>query len=295
MTGFLLLTNDAAGSADDDELGTVARALEAGGPIEVASPDSGGPLDDTLRAHDGRVVVVAGGDGSLHLVVERLHALGLAQDVPIGLVPLGTGNDFARGVGVSLDPAEAAASIARLPADAARPVDLITHADGVVVNAAHAGVGASASERAAAMKEDLGAIAYPLGALMAGVTEAGWNLTVTVDDREVHHGPTLMVGVGNGPSIGGGTLLCPDAVVDDGLLDVVVATGVALTGRAAFAAALRTGTHTDRRDVISLRGTQVRISGDPVAHVEDGELSEPMPSRAYRLVPGAWRLLTERR
>ena len=78
------------------------------------------PLTSPTRSPtcDGREVVVAGGDGSLHAVVAALHERGELADAAVGLIPLGTGNDFARGVGLPLDPAEAAAGARRRPSAA---------------------------------------------------------------------------------------------------------------------------------------------------------------------------------
>ena len=59
----------------------------------------------------------------------------------------------------------------------------------------------------------------------------------------------------------------------------------------AFGAALRAGPHVERDDVLTARGTEVRISGDPVAHDADGELSDEVPDRSYRVETGAWTLI----
>ena len=234
--------------------------------------------------------MVAGGDGSLHAVVARLHARDEAATRPVGLVPLGTGNDFARGYGLPLDASEAAARVA---AGVPRPVDLLVHDGGVVVNAAHAGIGAVATERAESLKGRLGRLAYPLGALLAGVRAEGWSLTIEVDGTplELPAPTTLLVGVANGPYIGGGTALCPGARPDDGRLDVVVSTAAGATARAAFGLALERGTHLDRDDVVTASGTVVRIAGEPVGHNVDGELQPDVTDRTYTLLPAAWRLV----
>jgi diacylglycerol kinase family enzyme len=247
-------------------------------------------LDAALTGLDGRVLVVAGGDGSLHLVANRLRRLGRLDQVQVGLVPLGTGNDFARTAGIPLDPHQAAIALTT-----ARPhrFDLLEDdTDKVVVNAAHAGLGAEAAAVAADHKPRLGPLAYPLGALLAGLREEGWALRVSVDGTAIASGERLlMVGVANGPTIGGGTPLCPVARADDGRLDVVVVAAVGPAARAGFAAALRAGTHLDRNDVHHLRGTRVQISGEPVRHNLDGELEAEVTERGYRVLPGAWSLL----
>ena len=164
----------------------------------------------------------------------------------------------------------------------------------MVVNAAHAGIGAAAGVRAEDLKARFGAAAYPLGAFLAGARTDGWALEVTIDGRPLAlPGPrVLQVGVGNGAFIGGGTPLCPGADPGDGLLDVVVSTAVGPGARVAYANALRTGDHIRRDDVVADRGVEVRISGDPVGHNADGEVDEDVRVRTYRVERGAWALLT---
>jgi diacylglycerol kinase family enzyme len=100
-----------------------------------------------------------------------------------------------------------------------------------------------------------------------------------------------MVGVANGPTIGGGTPLCPMARADDGRLDVVVVVAAGPAARVGFAAALRAGTHLDRDDVHHRQGIRVQVSGEPVRHDVDGELDAEIATRSYRIQPAAWSLL----
>lgn len=290
MGGYVVLANAHAGSVEHEALDAAVGVLAAAGPTEVRMSSDPAALDAALTGLDGRVLVVAGGDGSLHLVANRLRRLGRLDQVGVGLVPLGTGNDFARAAGIPLD-----AHAAAIALTTARPhrFDLLEDDTGrVVVNAAHAGLGAEAAAVAADHKPRLGPLAYPLGALLAGLREEGWALGVSVDGTAIASGERLlMVGVANGPTIGGGTPLCPVARADDGRLDVVVVAAVGPAARAGFAAALRAGTHLDRDDVHHLRGTRVQISGEPVRHNLDGELEAEVTGRGYRVLPGAWSLL----
>ena len=289
-TGFLVLANASAGSADDEAITAVVERLRAAGPVDTARTGSEDEVDDALGDLGERVLVVAGGDGSVHTAVARLRSLGLAGTAAVGVVPLGTGNDLARGLGIPTEPVEAAGLVAS--GLAARQADLIVDdAGGVVVNAVHAGLGAEAAERAAGLKDSLGPLAYPLGALIAGVRESGWDLEVVADGTSVHRGPVLMVGVGNGSSIGGGTELFPGALVDDGQADVVIVTSVGPAARTAFAGALRSGDHVARDDVLALRAADVVVSGDPVRHNADGEVTDEIERRRYTVEPAAWRLI----
>lgn len=287
---FVLLANAEAGRAEDEDVEAARTVLGDHGPVEVVRTGDIDDLDRVLDGLGGRRLIVAGGDGSMHLVLQRLHDRDRLE-ADLGLVPLGTGNDLARGLGIPLDAARAAQIAATGPV---RAFDLLVDdGGGVVVNAVHAGLGAEAAQRSERMKAGLGVLAYPLGALIAGVQEDGWRLEVEVDGERVRAGEDdrcLMVGVANGPSIGGGAPLCPTAEPEDGLLDVVVVGSVGAAARAAFGAALREGRHLERPDVVHRRGTQVRISGEPVRFNADGEVSEPVSDRTYRVRPHAWRL-----
>jgi YegS/Rv2252/BmrU family lipid kinase len=290
MGRYLVIANAHAGSVERQALEAAVGVLSEAGPTEVRMSTGPADLDAALTGLDDRVPVVAGGDGSLHLIVNRLRGLGRLGQVTVGLLPFGTGNDFARAAGIPLDPR--AAAVALTTARAHR-FDLLEDDTGrVVVNAAHAGLGAEAAAVAADHKPRLGPLAYPLGALLAGLREEGWALRVSVDGTSAFTGERLlMVGVANGPTIGGGTPLCPVARPDDGRLDVVVVAAVGPTAKAAFAAALRAGTHLGRDDVHHLPGSRVRVSGEPVRHNADGELDAEVPDRGYRVLPAAWSLL----
>lgn len=289
--GFLLVTNARAGGAEDDRV-QAARAVLAGyGMVELRPTEDAADLDRAVAELDGRRLVAAGGDGTLHVIVNRLHAQGRLGEVPVAVIPLGTGNDLARGLGIPLDP-EAAARVAA--EGTSRQLDVLVDDRGErSVNAVHAGLGAQAAERSAPMKPGLGPLAYPLGALIAAVGERGWELQVALDDGPLwaRGERVLMVGVGNASSIGGGALLCRGAAPDDGQLDVVVVGAVGPAARVAFGAALRRGEHLERDDVVSARGRKVTISGEAVRYNADGELSEPVTRRTYRVEPRAWRVM----
>jgi len=286
--GFAVVVNAEAGTAEQQAVDRAVAVLAGHGPTRLLRTDG---TDVLIEVGDDRLVV-AGGDGSVHGVVARLHTDGRLADTVLALVPLGTGNDFARGVGLPLDPAEAAE---RAATGSPRPQDLLVDdAGGIVVNAVHAGIGADAAARSEGLKDRLGALAYPAGAVAEGVTASGWSLTVEVDGRplDLPGDEVLMVGVGNGPSIGGGTRLFPGARTDDGLLDVVVSCATGPMARAAFGLALRKGTHLERDDVLTARGTTARIAGDAVGLDADGELEDAVGDRTWRLLPRAWSLVT---
>ena len=288
----MVVTNAAAGTADERNIEAAVAVLRGGADVRVeqcSDPDDVGSL---LDGRDGRQVVMAGGDGSVHLLVSTLRRRGaLAPDDPIGLLPLGTGNDLARALGLPLDAAGAAES---LLSGRPRSLDLLVDdAGGTVVNVVHVGIGAQAAEQASALKDKLGKAAYAVGSAVAGVRETGWDLRVEVDGRVVHDGePVLMVAVCNGRTIGGGAEVAPDASPDDGQLDVVVATSTGPLARLGFGVAMRGGDHVERDDVSTYRGSTVTVTGEEFPSNADGELHDPVAARTWSVEPLAWSLTT---
>jgi diacylglycerol kinase family enzyme len=297
---LLVVVNGAAGSAGDGEVEAALRTLRTGADVEVAATGTAAELDAVVAGRDGRRVVVLGGDGSVHAVARALDRAGALDPAePVGIVARGTGNDLARTLGLPLDPEEGAAAVL---AGRPRPLDLLDDdAGNLVVNAVHAGVGARAGAQADRLKERLGVAAYPVGAALAGVGSPGWPLRVEVDGRVATHPSegwaadgtcdVLMLGVCTGRSIGGGTPLAPHAEPDDGLADVVVSVATGPVARAAFAAALTSGDHVDRPDVLVLRGRQVSVSGGPVDLDADGEVEEGVAARTWRVRRHGWSVL----
>ena len=294
MDPVLLIANSDAGSGDSQDLERALAVLRAGTDVEVCTTANQGELDGVLHRRGGRRIVVAGGDGSLHAVVAALYRRNELRTAVIGLVPLGTGNDFARGADIPLDPEDAARLVL---GGTSRPVDLIVDNLGeVVVNNVHIGVGAQASRKSHKWKERLGRIGYVIGALLASVNPPFVRLRVVVDGHVVSDldRPILQVALGNGSHVGGGTALTPEADPEDGRIDVMVSFAVGAFSRWGYVAMLRRGTHHERDDVLYLRGSEVSISGQPFYCSADGELYGPERDRSWRLDREAFSMVLPR-
>ena len=286
----LVVTNDLAGRTEGETVRAALAVLETAGAVELVTCQDEPDLDRVLDRRNGRLLVVVGGDGSLHTTVKHLWRRGEAAACVVGLIPLGTGNDFARGVGIPLDANEAA----KLIIDGRhRPVDLIVDdTGGVVVNAVHVGVGADAAAVARPLKRWLRIGAFPTGAVIAGAIARGQRLRITVDGRVIASGRrrVLMAGLSNAPSIAGGTAtLGPHARPTNGTAEVTVSFAAGPLARVGYALALRNGRHPQRQDVRQLPGRVVTISGAAFNVDADGELSGPIVARTWRVEPGAWR------
>jgi diacylglycerol kinase (ATP) len=266
MEPVLLITNSHAGSSGDEALAPALAVLRDATDVEVVSTGNPGELD-----------------GVLH----RRHEL---ADTVVGLVPLGTGNDFARGTGIPLDPSEAARVVVR---GNLTPVDLLVDCLGeVVVNNVHIGVGAQAAVNARPFKRLLGRAGYVLGAAAAAVRPPYLRLRVQVDDHvvaDLAH-PVLMVAVGNGARIGGGAAITPHADPRDGKVDVMVSFSTSLWAKLGYAVRFRLGSHPERDDVLYVRGTSVSVSGQDFYCSADGEVYGPERNRTWHLEPGAFRM-----
>lgn len=291
---LLLITHADAGNAD--ELGPALETLREVTSVEVCETANPGELDGVLHRAGSRPIVVAGGDGSMHAVVATLHRRNDLAGKTLGLLPLGTGNDFARALEIPLDPVEAARALLTARP---RPMDLIVDELGeIVVNNVHAGTGALASRHGAGLKKKLGRVGlgllgYPLGAAIAAVRPPYLRLRIEVDGRVVadmdRH--VLMVALGNGSSVGGGAEINPDADPTSRTLDVMISFAVGPVARLGYAVGVVRGTHQDRNDVLHLSGSQVSISGEDFWISADGEISGPERRRTWHVEPAAYSLL----
>ncbi|MFL6158026.1 MAG: diacylglycerol/lipid kinase family protein [Marmoricola sp.] len=294
MDPLLLITHADAGNAD--ELGTALEVLRAQVSVEVCETSNPGELDGVLHRAGSRPIVVAGGDGSLHAVVATLHRRNDLAGKTLGLLPLGTGNDFARAVGIPLDPVAAAEALLTATP---RPTDLIVDELGeVVVNNVHAGTGALASRHGATWKErlgpyGLGLVGYPIGVALAAVSPPTVRLRIEVDGEVVADvdQQVLMVALGNGTSVGGGAEITPHADPSDGSMDVMISFATAPLARVGYALDVVRRAHPTRSDVLYLRGSQVSISGEAFWISADGEISGPERRRSWHVEPSAYALL----
>jgi diacylglycerol kinase (ATP) len=237
-------------------------------------------------ARDCELLVVFGGDGTVHEVVNGLP-LGDDVDAPVvAVVPAGTGNDLARGLGLPADPVSAA----RILSDChPRRIDLLDCGARRAANGVNAGFAAAATERLPArIKRLLGPLGYALGGVAAGIDPPTWDARVEVDG-DVVEGETLAVVVGNGGSFGGGRWLLPEADLADGLLDVLVVPAGASKARLAWELASRAALPSE---LPRLRGRTVRLTTEMPCRLD----GEPMPTPGeISVLAAAWRVLSPSR
>jgi YegS/Rv2252/BmrU family lipid kinase len=300
VRSYSFLVNPASGGgAAPGAVVPVARLLrEAGASVDVTYSPGPRATDDLVHAavDRGDVVVCVGGDGMVsHLAGAVAEAGGV-----LGLLPAGRGNDFARMLGLPGEPDAIAQRLLEAPE---RKVDLLRwtapgEAPRLVAGSVYSGIDARTAEIVDGMRWTPKKLQYPLAALRAILTYAPGRFRVTVDGDTQEVEAALVV-VANSGYYGKGMHIAPDAVVDDGLLDVVV---VEAASRAALLRSfpkIYDGSHVALDEVHVRRGTRVEVSADgarPLAVGGDGEALGTLPGLgsapgAVEVVPGALTVL----
>lgn len=241
-------------------------------------------------------LVVVGGDGMVNLGTNLV----VGTRVPLGLVPSGTGNDMARGLGIPHGNTEAA--IRSLVSSLDRPVRAIDAGrleyldDGVpsvrwFACVLSAGFDAIVNERANRMERPKGASRYliALGLELAKLKPIPYRLVL--DGTELVTTGAL-ISVGNNVSIGGGMKVTPDALVDDGLLDVLVVQALPRLSFLRIFPRVFTGEHVSDPRVTIHRAKKIRIESEGVVAYADGERIGLLPIDV-EVVPEAIRILDQ--
>ncbi|WP_299054986.1 YegS/Rv2252/BmrU family lipid kinase [uncultured Nocardioides sp.] len=228
-------------------------------------------------------VVAVGGDGTVHAAVQALAGTGVA----LGTVPCGTGNDVARYLGIPRDDPVAAAD--RVVAARTRRIDLARSGATYFVTVLAAGFDALVNERANGMRRPRGRSRYTLATLAELRTFTPRDYVLDLDGV-ARRTPAMLVAVGNGPSFGGGLRITEGAVLDDGLLDVVVIRPMSRAGLVRTYPTLYRGTHTGHPAYERHRVRRVTLAAPGIVAYADGERFGPLPL-TVECAPGALEVL----
>ncbi len=235
----------------------------------------------------GETAVCLSGDGMVGAVADVLREF---PDALLGVLPGGRGNDLARVLGIPPDPVEACAVIA---AGFSRKLDLGEIDGKAFVGIASVGFDSEANRIANEAPAWLGGLVYAYGALRALLFWRSARFQIELDPPgERHSFSGYTVGVCNSKTYGGGMRAAPDALLDDGLLDVVVLESVSkLRFLTRILPKVFSGTHVREPNVRVFRAREVSISADrPFTMYADGDPIGELPSRV-KTVSGAVRVL----
>ncbi len=294
-----LLTNPAAraGARTGAAMRVAERVRAAGHRVSVISGGSAAESSDLLRAAldlGVDAVVVAGGDGTAALAIQILAG----GDVPLGIVPSGTGNDLANALGLHDLDADAAADA--VIAGSTRTIDLAraTRADGSSVlygTVLASGFDSRVNDRANRMRWPRGHMRYNIAILVEFLTLRGIPFDLELEHAdgatERVEGALVMATVGNGRSYGGGIPICPDADLEDGLLDVTLVRPAGRLKLLRLLPRVYRGTHTSVAQVSTFRVRAVRLASPSVTAYADGDPLGSLPLR-IDVVPRALRVFS---
>jgi len=281
MEGTIFILGGGAGPEDRSERVRALLASAEGIRWRTAEGPSGIRNAARDAAAEGfRTIVAVGGDGTLGEVVNG--AAGRLDDVEVGFVPAGSGNDFARNFSPEPDAAAALRAFLEGRAEPAGPR--------LAVNGVNGGFGALVGQAATAdLKDLLGSWAYALSAGKAIIEMEEHRLAVTADGEGLEARAVGFL-VMNGRTVGGGIEVTPGADPSDGLLDLVVVPGLDPVGLSVLAAALLSGRAAEQRELVRRRAREIRVEADPpAAFTTDGNPTGSTPA-GFRVRPGALRL-----
>jgi diacylglycerol kinase (ATP) len=283
------LTNPTAGKGRGAKVRQRALARLRGAGLTVRDlqgRDAGEALDLARQCVAGGVdaLVVCGGDGMVHLAVQAVANTG----IPLGIVPAGTGNDVARYFDLPRKDPDAA--VDRVLAGRTRTVDLARSGSQFFVTVLAAGFDAIVNERANRMSWPKGQMRYNIATLAELRVFEPLPYTLQLDDRQISL-EAMLVAVGNGPSFGGGLRITEGAILDDGLLDVVIIKPISKPDLVRTYPKLFKGTHVHHPQYEHHLVRSVTIAAPGIVTYADGERFGPLPL-TVECSPGALTVLT---
>ena len=287
-------------AVNDGLRAAVGRQRAAGHRIEVrVTWEKGDARRFVSEADSVDLLIAAGGDGTLNEVLQGLMDFSKPTRPFLGIVPLGTANDFAAGCGIPRDPAKALALCMK---GEAVPIDVGKANDHWFINAASSGFGAEITATTSPdLKRLLGPAAYTVMGAILAITLHHYQGRLILPDREItNSGPVAIVG--NGRQTGGGIQVAPRACIDDGLLDVLVVRPISPTALLTAARELQqlppdgeyvSYWQTPWLEVHSEEAIPVNLDGEPLRF--STVRYEAVPKAISLIVPPNCQLLSHRR
>lgn len=286
-----IICNPGAGSVDDSD--TIRQQLQLFPSSSVYFTQG---EHDAMRAAKEAVesgcttVIAAGGDGTLNEVINGVAEY--ASEIRVGLIPLGTGNDFAKMLDLPTDIDDC---IDALSVGHTRPVDLarvITDHTRYFVNVSAGGFSGTVNEKLTPeIKQNWGPLAYVRCAAEALPELKAYRTEITLDDATTLALDLYNAVIANGRYVAGGTVIAPEASIDDGLLDIVLVPQNAAGNLAVIAAQIAVGGHLTNEDVVFRRARKVAVHSTPGMWFNvDGELVSNQPA-VFELLPRALNFL----
>jgi diacylglycerol kinase (ATP) len=257
------------------ELGTIVDRLET---VITRSAEHAEQVAATALQSGAEALYIAGGDGTLNAALRGLVAAGGPASLALGVIPFGTGNDFAKALGLGEEPEAAITTLLRQRTIA---VDLGMLNDRPFVNTSAGGFVADVSEAVTeGLKDQVGKLAYLIGGARALLGSEPFTASLTrrtgdAGPSAAWAGQVRMFAVCNARFIGGGYPIAPDAAIDDGLLDVLIVPRIPVLEFVAVLQRLAAGEAQSAGQVLYFRAPSFELTFDRRVRVNtDGEVLE---------------------
>ena len=277
-----LLINPKSGSGRGNRVAESFRDILCPNEIYISqSVDHTTEIVKDLINRNFELVMTAGGDGMVHSAIQNLAM----SDVALLPLPGGTGNDFVRALNIPLN----VRNFDWLEKLRFTQVDLASTDTQYFCAILSSGFDSRVNERANLLKWPKGRQKYNLAMIQELITFDSMPFHIIIDGTEYHRDAMLMA-VANSSSYGGGMKICPNARLDDGLLDVLILNQVSKFEFIKVFPKVFKGTHIKHRQVELLRGAEIEIFADATAYA-DGEYLQPLPVK-ISVAPKALKLLS---
>lgn len=256
----------------------------------TSRPEEGVELAQRAAQEGWPIVAAAGGDGTINQVLNGLLQVGEIAEPPLlGLIPVGTANDLADGLGL---PRDLKAACARLVAGRSRLIDLGQVNDRYFVNNSAVGLEAVVTATHDQMRWFQGKHRYLLAALKVILSMESWHMKIAWDNGE-YDGPALLVSVGNNSRTGGSFYMTPNALMDDGLIDFIYGAGLNRLQLLHLLPKTFSGNHIHHPAIAYLQTTTLSIIADPPTPIQaDGEIIDSQATHIkYRILPQKLRVI----
>ncbi len=264
-------------------------------PLSVITSRAMGDLEDKVTTHvnnGARKIIVAGGDGSVHEVVNGMLRADTASS--LGIIPTGTGNDFAKACGITLDWEQATRSLAdRIVAnDTPRKIDVGRMNDRYFANGAGIGFDAKVTRVARAFRWHIGDFIY-LFAILRCLYDGVATPEILINSSEFSwRGPLTLASVSNGPWVGGIFHIAPMASNTDGHLDLLIVAPVSRLRVLALLPKLMRGRHMSEPEITHVTARSITVSSElPLESHLDGEVQPLQSEFEFSILPQALDLL----
>ncbi|SDO48758.1 diacylglycerol/lipid kinase family protein [Alkalicoccus daliensis] len=294
MYGFIV--NTTAGSGKGNKVWKKAEAAlkKNGTPYLVSfteKPQDAGRLAKDLVQRGVNAVVAVGGDGTVNETAEVL----LHKCIPLGVIPAGSGNDFARSLAVSNNVDQA---LSRIIEYQPKKIDVLSLGDSCCLTVTGIGFDAAVAKAAneSYLKKwfnaaGLGRLSYAAGVLHVLTSFSPTHMTITIDGHKRVFTDVWLTAVANAPNYGGNIRICPDAENTDGYLNLCILHGRKKWPLLRRIPSICQGKHRPNKNISFFKGKDVHIHADsPVLVQSDGEVVTETPVRV-QILPGALTVL----